>query len=294
MQTPITPRRVLAEAPRYEVGLTDGWYGVKAQLDPHLEALIDRGRIVVGAKLRVVGAEVERYRYLRAGGRPTRAEAHCPFAPAGPFADDQPCRGVPAVGAALGCDAPPQLQRHVPGSMGRAPGLVQATAAEDGTRGRARGRRRGAAARRGRASALRLAVHGRWAAGAKGSGIDRWMIADAGAASAPRCWGATELPDGTRITRSEQEEHRARQQHMVRSLDRTAVEERPACSREPWSDASSQMVGPGRAATPARGARRRVRGTAIRSHDPGRVPPGEPEGTRRKGRCAAVVIASCC
>jgi len=59
MQTPITPRRALVEAPRYEVGLTDGWYGFKAQLDPHLEALIDRGRIIVGTKLRVVGAEVE-------------------------------------------------------------------------------------------------------------------------------------------------------------------------------------------------------------------------------------------
>ena len=46
--------------PRYRVGLTDGWYGIRACFDPHLEALIDQGRILVGQKLHIQTAEVSR------------------------------------------------------------------------------------------------------------------------------------------------------------------------------------------------------------------------------------------
>ena len=46
--------------PRYRVGLTDGWYGIRACFDPHLEALIDQGRILVGQKLHIQTAEVGR------------------------------------------------------------------------------------------------------------------------------------------------------------------------------------------------------------------------------------------
>jgi len=38
--------------------LTDGWYGIPAQVDKHLAALVQASKIFVGQKLRVFGAEV--------------------------------------------------------------------------------------------------------------------------------------------------------------------------------------------------------------------------------------------
>lgn len=40
------------------VELTDGWYAVKAQLDPPLSALVQKGRLAVGQKIITHGAEL--------------------------------------------------------------------------------------------------------------------------------------------------------------------------------------------------------------------------------------------
>lgn len=40
------------------VELTDGWYAVKAQLDPPLSALVKNGRLTVGQKIIIHGAEL--------------------------------------------------------------------------------------------------------------------------------------------------------------------------------------------------------------------------------------------
>ena len=54
--------------------LCDGWYSIQAFVDPALEKLIDRGRISVGTKLRIIGAEL--------GGTQdgvSPLDAHCGF-----------------------------------------------------------------------------------------------------------------------------------------------------------------------------------------------------------------------
>lgn len=40
------------------VELTDGWYAVKSQLDPPLSALVKNGRLTVGQKIIIHGAEL--------------------------------------------------------------------------------------------------------------------------------------------------------------------------------------------------------------------------------------------
>lgn len=40
------------------VELTDGWYAIKAQLDPPLLALVKKGRLTVGHKIIIHGAEL--------------------------------------------------------------------------------------------------------------------------------------------------------------------------------------------------------------------------------------------
>lgn len=40
------------------VELTDGWYAVKAQLDPPLSTLVQKGRLAVGQKIITHGAEL--------------------------------------------------------------------------------------------------------------------------------------------------------------------------------------------------------------------------------------------
>ena len=40
------------------VELTDGWYAIKAQLDPPLSALLKNGRLTVGQKIIIHGAEL--------------------------------------------------------------------------------------------------------------------------------------------------------------------------------------------------------------------------------------------
>jgi breast cancer 2 susceptibility protein len=41
------------------VELTDGWYSIRAYLDPELTRHLARGRLFVGQKLRICGAKVK-------------------------------------------------------------------------------------------------------------------------------------------------------------------------------------------------------------------------------------------
>lgn len=47
-----------AESPVGIVWLTDGWYVIKAQLDVPLTAMLHRGRLAIGGKLIIHGAEL--------------------------------------------------------------------------------------------------------------------------------------------------------------------------------------------------------------------------------------------
>lgn len=42
-----------------ELELTDGWYGIRAVLDAPLSRYVSRGKIFVGLKLRICGAQME-------------------------------------------------------------------------------------------------------------------------------------------------------------------------------------------------------------------------------------------
>lgn len=47
-----------AENPFAVVWLTDGWYAIKAQLDEPLTAMLHKGRVCVGGKLIIHGAQL--------------------------------------------------------------------------------------------------------------------------------------------------------------------------------------------------------------------------------------------
>lgn len=55
-----TPQRAEAkiESSSAVVWLTDGWYGIKAQLDEPLTAMLHTGRLAVGGKLIIYGAQL--------------------------------------------------------------------------------------------------------------------------------------------------------------------------------------------------------------------------------------------
>ena len=40
------------------VELTDGWYRIRAQIDPTLKSACERGKLTVGSKLAITGARV--------------------------------------------------------------------------------------------------------------------------------------------------------------------------------------------------------------------------------------------
>jgi hypothetical protein len=51
--------RVYGPGCDYHLELTDGWYGIPCELDEELQAALDKGKIFVGLKLRIVNAELK-------------------------------------------------------------------------------------------------------------------------------------------------------------------------------------------------------------------------------------------